>query len=240
MKNKNEHHSVGEMAREKLVQAALDLFGRQGLDGVSIRQISDLAEMNVASISYHFGSKDGLYEAVADHLSEQILGGLLLNTENLFYNPIMSQANKLEKLLEIQQGIVTRDDAVAEDINPRLLSEWVAAGKLIRVQRGVYRSPDAPQRELSTPNVTSGTSVAIARMIMNLTWVKLRLWMLLQLGQLIVHSHENACDNIFGSHKNFFCVFHNSQFARSYDLFQLAPLVSSVVPNFFWRLRIPS
>jgi len=69
---KNDGIGVGELARSKLIQAALDLFGRRGLDGVSIRQISDRAGMNVASISYHFGSKDNLYSAVADYINEQI------------------------------------------------------------------------------------------------------------------------------------------------------------------------
>ncbi|RBP50662.1 TetR family transcriptional regulator [Arenicella xantha] len=69
---KNDSPGVGELARTKLIQAALDMFGQHGFDGVSIRQISDSAGMNVASISYHFGSKDGLYSAVADYISEQI------------------------------------------------------------------------------------------------------------------------------------------------------------------------
>ena len=63
---------------------------------------------------------------------------------------MMTQAEKLESLLKVQQGTITRSDAVEEGINPRLLSEWVGAGKLERVQRGVYRSPDAPQGTLDT------------------------------------------------------------------------------------------
>ena len=59
----------------------------------------------------------------------------------------MTQDDLLSDLVQ-QQGIITRSDAVEQGINPRLLSEWVAAGKLERVQRGVYRSPDAPQTTL--------------------------------------------------------------------------------------------
>lgn len=62
----------------------------------------------------------------------------------------MTQADKLARLLEAQQGTVTHGDAVAKGITPRLLSEWIAAGRLERVQRGVYRSPDAPRSELNT------------------------------------------------------------------------------------------
>lgn len=71
MADKREHRGVGDQAREKLILAGLDLFGQRGLDGVSIRQISDKAGMNVASISYHFGSKEGLYIAIADYLNRR-------------------------------------------------------------------------------------------------------------------------------------------------------------------------
>lgn len=62
----------------------------------------------------------------------------------------MTQSDKLEQLLENQQGTITHRDAVENDINPRLLSEWVEAGKLERAQRGVYRLPNAPQGTLDT------------------------------------------------------------------------------------------
>ena len=74
----------------------------------------------------------------------------MLYTEVSFYTVIVTQTDKLEYLLESQRGIVTRNDAVEEGVNPRLLSEWVAEGKLERVQRGVYRSPDAPRGELDS------------------------------------------------------------------------------------------
>ena len=64
---------------------------------------------------------------------------------------MMTQADILEQLLTARRGTVTRCDArrfsIDAGVNPRLLSEWVEAlgSKLERVQRGVYRSPDAPQ-----------------------------------------------------------------------------------------------
>ena len=63
---------------------------------------------------------------------------------------MMTQSDILEQLLTARRGTVTRCDAIDAGVNPRLLSEWVEVGKLERVQRGVYRSPDAPQDTLST------------------------------------------------------------------------------------------
>jgi AcrR family transcriptional regulator len=51
-----------------LVMAGLSLFGRQGFEGTSTREIAAAANANIGSIAYHFGGKDGLREAVADHI----------------------------------------------------------------------------------------------------------------------------------------------------------------------------
>ena len=50
--------------RSKILDAAELLFGEHGLDRVSIRDITDAAEVNVAAVNYHFGNKDKLIEAV--------------------------------------------------------------------------------------------------------------------------------------------------------------------------------
>jgi len=64
--------SAGDCARKRLVEIGLDMFGQLGFEGVSVRQVCDKAGMNVASVNYHFGSKEGLYIAVADHIIEQL------------------------------------------------------------------------------------------------------------------------------------------------------------------------
>lgn len=47
--------------REKLLDAAERLFLEKSYSGVSIRDITDAAGANVASINYHFGGKENLY-----------------------------------------------------------------------------------------------------------------------------------------------------------------------------------
>jgi TetR/AcrR family transcriptional regulator, regulator of cefoperazone and chloramphenicol sensitivity len=63
---------AAELTREGLVQAALKLFGRQGFDGTSTREIAALAQANIGSIAYHFGGKEGLRIAAADFIVETI------------------------------------------------------------------------------------------------------------------------------------------------------------------------
>jgi AcrR family transcriptional regulator len=54
-----------EGTRERILDAALDLFGERGLAGATVRDIAAHAKVNVAAISYHFGGKEELYRALA-------------------------------------------------------------------------------------------------------------------------------------------------------------------------------
>lgn len=47
--------------KEAILKKARKLFAKHGFDGVSIRTICDKVPCNVSAISYHFGSKEGLY-----------------------------------------------------------------------------------------------------------------------------------------------------------------------------------
>ncbi|TIM35623.1 MAG: DUF1956 domain-containing protein [Mesorhizobium sp.] len=64
--------SPAEMTRAALVRAALKLFGRQGFDGTSTREIAAEARANIGSIAYHFGGKEGLRNAAADCIVDTI------------------------------------------------------------------------------------------------------------------------------------------------------------------------
>ena len=63
--------------RQRILDAALDLFGDRGPSGTTVREIAQRAKVNVAAISYHFGGKDELYRAVATHVTGLIHGRVL-------------------------------------------------------------------------------------------------------------------------------------------------------------------
>lgn len=56
--------SDGMEARHRLLDAALSLFADKGFAKTSTREIAQAAQANIASISYYFGDKEGLYRAV--------------------------------------------------------------------------------------------------------------------------------------------------------------------------------
>lgn len=49
--------------RERVLDAAEDLFSHHGFDGVSVRQVARQAGVDVALLNYYFVSKQGLYDA---------------------------------------------------------------------------------------------------------------------------------------------------------------------------------
>jgi AcrR family transcriptional regulator len=53
--------------KERLLNAAGEIFAEKGFHATSVREICEKAEANLASVNYHFGSKENLYEAVVHH-----------------------------------------------------------------------------------------------------------------------------------------------------------------------------
>lgn len=56
----------------KILEAAEPLFARAGLDGVSLRQITTAAGVNLAAINYHFFDKESLYKTLVSIRLKQI------------------------------------------------------------------------------------------------------------------------------------------------------------------------
>ena len=58
------HDERGAGTKERLLEAAERLFADAGIEAASLRAITSAAGANLAAVHYHFGSKDGLAEAV--------------------------------------------------------------------------------------------------------------------------------------------------------------------------------
>lgn len=67
--------------REKMVEAATILFTNKGFDGTSVREIAKKAGGNVSLISYYFGGKQGLLEALMTDYLEGYLAILELTVK---------------------------------------------------------------------------------------------------------------------------------------------------------------
>lgn len=55
----------------RLIKVAMRLFADKGFDGITVRDISSAADVSVGLINHHFGSKEGLREAVDRYFIQQ-------------------------------------------------------------------------------------------------------------------------------------------------------------------------
>ena len=71
MKKVKRMYEKADTAKE-LVDAAIDLFSRHGYDGTSVRAITAHAGANLGAITYHFGSKEALFDAALKSVTTPI------------------------------------------------------------------------------------------------------------------------------------------------------------------------
>ncbi|HKY88129.1 MAG TPA: TetR family transcriptional regulator, partial [Pseudorhodoplanes sp.] len=50
--------------KERILSAAESLFAQFGFTGTSLRQVTSRADVNLAAVNYHFGSKENLVNEV--------------------------------------------------------------------------------------------------------------------------------------------------------------------------------
>lgn len=69
--------------KDKILNAAERLFADQGFELTSLRQITSAADVNLASVNYHFGSKKALIQAVMERYHAQFMPDLNQRLEAL-------------------------------------------------------------------------------------------------------------------------------------------------------------
>jgi AcrR family transcriptional regulator len=52
--------------KKRIIDSAAALFAKQGFHAATLRSITDSAGVNVASVNYHFGSKEALFDEVSE------------------------------------------------------------------------------------------------------------------------------------------------------------------------------
>src|SRR5512138_657276 len=80
----------------QIMEAAEKLFSEKGFDGTSVRDIAEEAGVNLAMISYYFGSKEKLMQAIFRHRGEH----MKLQLENMLKNQELGSLEKLNLLID--------------------------------------------------------------------------------------------------------------------------------------------
>lgn len=69
--------------KQKILDSAEELFADHGFSETSLRMITAKAEVNLASVNYHFGSKKTLIQAVFDRFMQRFTTDLSLEMDRL-------------------------------------------------------------------------------------------------------------------------------------------------------------
>jgi TetR/AcrR family transcriptional repressor of bet genes len=134
-------------ARERVLQAGLDVLKAEGYAGLTTAKVAARAGQNKALIGYHFGSKQGLVAAVgrelAESITEEVIGGL----------------ERTEKVSEIVAGVMDglwrvmdRDERLA-----RLYFDLAAVSVVEPDVRAVMRQMKASWREVTSALLTAAS-----------------------------------------------------------------------------------
>lgn len=80
----------------QIIEAAEKLFANKGFNGTSVRDIAEAADVNLAMISYYFGSKEKLFESMFAYRSNFFK----LQLESMLQNKELEPMEKMEQLID--------------------------------------------------------------------------------------------------------------------------------------------
>jgi len=121
----------------RILDAAEELFMQHGFEGASMRMLTAKAEVNLAAINYHFGSKDALIEAVFRRRLDA------MNAERI------AELDQLEK--NAAGKALTPDAIIRAFIGPslRMIEDARGGGRnFTRLLGRAYTEPAKPIRQL--------------------------------------------------------------------------------------------
>ncbi len=87
--------------RLSILKAAMQAFGEEGYDGVSMDRIADLAGASKRTVYNHFPSKELLFQAVVGRFSEE-MGGL----KRIAYDPSRELEDQLSEFADAELAVV--------------------------------------------------------------------------------------------------------------------------------------
>ncbi len=83
--------------KDHILASAEELFAEKGYEGTSIRDLATKAVINVAMVSYYFGSKEKLFEALIDDR----VGYKKEEIENVTKDKELSPSDKLDQVIDL-------------------------------------------------------------------------------------------------------------------------------------------
>lgn len=186
--------------KERLLEAAIELFGRDGFEGTSVRAIADYAGVSFALIRVAFGSKEGLRNeaerAVFDEIFDMSTFAGFLSSPDDVMNFIHGQTKHVEKIKSklpfIRRSILEQRPAANDFI--RRMIDHLSNNGIYRLRHELPEDSwlDDPVRLvmmrlgyfLLAPNIeqTTGVDLMAIEQIERTNRGEVRLWQLVEAG----------------------------------------------------------
>lgn len=157
----------------QIIKIAEELFASRGFEGTSVRDIADAAGINIAMISYYFGSKEKLMEAIFELRTNHVK----MKVESLINDDSLSHFDKISHLIEdhisrvvdnlcfykimVTEQLVNKSGALSDLVkqvkkkNVEVISELIEQG----VQAGEFKPVDDVPLFLNTMHGTVSTTM---------------------------------------------------------------------------------
>ena len=167
-------------AKERLLEAGIDVFGQFGFNGATTRMIAQAAEVNISAIPYYFNGKEGLYHAVVEHIC------------NIVQLQIRSGLESIEE--RFKTSVVTPQEALGllETLMSKMIDFMLGSDQAPRFMRIILREQLDPSAayEIIYSQIMAPVNTAVAKIVTAVTPVEsereARLRALMIMGQILV------------------------------------------------------
>ncbi|MBY4869319.1 DUF1956 domain-containing protein [Burkholderia sp. Bp9017] len=97
-------YARGDETRQRIIEAAIELFGEYGFAGASTRDIAAKAGVNAPALQYYFENKEGVYRACVDAMAE--LGWSVLGPAVEHARAVLDADADVDALIDAFVGIL--------------------------------------------------------------------------------------------------------------------------------------
>ena len=104
--------------RERLLDAAVEIAVEQGFDSAGLREIARRAEVSPGMISYYFGDRQGLYQA----MFERVFARIQEKVDSVLDAPDRSTEDRVADLIRIQISSIAADPWLPRVVMRELLA----------------------------------------------------------------------------------------------------------------------
>jgi AcrR family transcriptional regulator len=116
--------------RDRLIEAAIRLFGRDGFDATSLRAVVNEADVSLGLVRFYFGSKDGLRDAAEERVVSEFLDRVSTaarlsssqpSSQEEIFRLIEAEAGPLSEIAPFLRRAIVEERPIALDFIRRLM-----------------------------------------------------------------------------------------------------------------------